>query len=213
MTIRPCSSTPPDTGDSCGRPSARTVASSILCRGRTKSRSCSRSTAVVVAMLRGMAPRLGPGQVAAGSGYRAASARPTGEEDTVVTIDWTTDAISLRFLAEEERPLRLVDLRPGAELPAFVGPEPYARVHQPLVEVMSPHFGNDSSSNSVRHSGTHLGGALRYVRNERSVEDATEVLTIEQVEPTTGLTTSTRFTAARGVAAVRTTTTVSVADG
>lgn len=131
----------------------------------------------------------------------------------MVTIDWTTNAISLRFLAEEEGPLRLVDLRPGAELPAYAGPEPYARVHQPLVEVMSPHFGNDNSSNSVRHSGTHLGGALRYVRHETSVEDGAEVLTIEQVEPTTGLTTSTRFAAARGVAAVRTTTTVSVAEG
>ena len=128
----------------------------------------------------------------------------------MVTIDWTTPALSLRFLAEDDGPLRLVEISPGAGLAGESDPAAYARVHQPLVEVMSPHFGNDSSSNSVRHSGTHLGRALRYVRHEASTQDGTHSLEIEQVEPVTGLRTLSTFQARTGVRAVRTTTTVSV---
>jgi alpha-galactosidase len=129
----------------------------------------------------------------------------------VVAIDWTTSAISLRLMSSDDGPLRLVDVAAGTGFEKAAEPSSYTRVHQPLVEVMGPHFGNDSSSSSVRHSGTHLGGALRYVRHEERREGQDEVLEIEQAEPTTGLRTLTRFVARRGVAAVRTTTTVSVA--
>lgn len=130
----------------------------------------------------------------------------------MVSIDWTTPALSLRFLAEDG-PLRLVDV---AGAPAFDGPpdpEAYARVHQPLVEVMGPHFGNDSSSNSVRHSGTHLGGALRYVSHAERAEGGDRVLEVEQAEPSTGLRVLSTFVVRPGVAAVRATTTVSVGQG
>ena len=44
MTRRPAASTPPVTGDACGRPSARVVISTMWCRGRANSSSPSRST-------------------------------------------------------------------------------------------------------------------------------------------------------------------------
>jgi hypothetical protein len=50
MTIRPWRSTPPDTGEICGRPSRRVVASSSRWRGRAKSRSSANSTVVLVAI-------------------------------------------------------------------------------------------------------------------------------------------------------------------
>ena len=56
MTIRPSASTPPVTGESCGRPSARVVTRIRWWRVRTKSSSSSRSTRVFVAIW-GMPPR------------------------------------------------------------------------------------------------------------------------------------------------------------
>src|SRR3954452_11002592 len=50
MTIRPCESTPPATGEICGRPSRRAVTSSNRWRGRTKSSSSASSTVRLVAM-------------------------------------------------------------------------------------------------------------------------------------------------------------------
>lgn len=130
----------------------------------------------------------------------------------MITFDWTSSSISLRFLAEDDGPLRLVDISTD---PSFGGraaePANYARAHQPLVEVMTPHFGNDTSSNSVRHSGTHLGAALRYLNHTSSAISGAELLTIEQREPESGLVTTSTFEVRQGSAAARTTTTVSVA--
>ena len=42
----------------------------------------------------------------------------------MVTIDWTTPTVSLRFLAEDDGPLRLVEISASAELGAT--PEPTA---------------------------------------------------------------------------------------
>ena len=129
----------------------------------------------------------------------------------MVTFDWKTAAIALRFLADDDGPLRLVEVSTD---PGFgsspVDPSAYHRVHQPLVEVMTPHFGNDNSSNSGRHSGTYLGAALRYVRHETSVTDRAEVLNVEQRDPSSGLTTVSTFEVHQGSPAVRATTTVSV---
>ena len=75
MTRRPPSSTPPVTGDACGRPSARCVITTIWWRGRTKSSRPSRSTSVFVAMVRGMAGPLW------GRGRRAPLLR--GREDAL----------------------------------------------------------------------------------------------------------------------------------
>ncbi len=129
----------------------------------------------------------------------------------MVTFDWKTAAIALRFLADDDGPVRLVEVSTD---PGFgstpVEPTRYRRVHQPLVEVMTPHFGNDNSSNSVRHSGSYLGTALRYLRHEASATDEAELLTVEQTDPSSGLTTMSSFEVRQGAPAVRCTTTVSV---
>lgn len=127
----------------------------------------------------------------------------------MVAIDWISSSFALRFLADDDGPIRLVDL--GKDSSLFSAS--YDRAHQPLVEVMSPQFGNHISSNSGRHSGTHLGGALRYVRHEETTAHGIDRLVIEQSDPATGLTCVSTFDALPGVPAVRTTTTVSVAAG
>ena len=130
----------------------------------------------------------------------------------MVSIEWSTARFALRLLAEEG-PVRLVDLTPAATFDAPFDPARYARAHQPLVEIMSPLYGNLTSSSSDRHSGTHLGQALRYLRHQASSSDGVDRLVVEQVDPGTGLTTRSVFEALAGVPAVRTSTTVSVAEG
>jgi alpha-galactosidase len=147
------------------------------------------------------------------------------EKDTVVTIDWTASAIALRLLADDDGPVRLVEisttgsLTPVSGEPGADGTDPYHRIHQPLVEVMTPQVGMLGSNHSLRQSGTQLGQGLRYVRHETTRTDGADgtdgadVLTIEQLEPETGLTTVSTFEAQHGAPAVRSTTTVSVAAG
>ncbi|WP_375425841.1 glycoside hydrolase family 36 protein [uncultured Friedmanniella sp.] len=135
----------------------------------------------------------------------------------MTTIDWTTPAVSLRFLADvdsagEDGPLRLVDVVAGAG-PGPGDPAAYARVQQPLVEVMGPQLGSDPSSHSSRMTGSQLGGGLRYVRHEARTEGPAAVLEIEQMEPVTGLRAFSRFVVLPGMAAVRTTTTLSGTAG
>ncbi|MGI3784098.1 MAG: alpha-galactosidase [Janthinobacterium lividum] len=130
----------------------------------------------------------------------------------MVTIEWSTARFALRLLADEG-PVRLVDLTPGPTFDSPFDPARYAKAHQPLVEIMTPLFGNDTSSNSNRHSGTHLGTTMRYVRHQESSAGGLERLVVEQVDPGTGLTTESVFEALPGVPAVRTSTTVSVAEG
>ena len=129
----------------------------------------------------------------------------------MVTIDWQTPGIALRLLAAEDGPVRLVDL--GPELAGPTGPDRYRRMHQPLVEVMGPHYGNHDSSNSTRHSGTQVGLDLRYASHATARRDGVDQLRVEQLDPRSGLRTSTLFESFPGVTAVRTTTTVSVAPG
>jgi alpha-galactosidase len=127
----------------------------------------------------------------------------------VVTIDWNTSSFALRFLADDDGPVRLVDI--GEDSSSFSAS--YDRAHQPLVEVMSAQFGNEPGGNSGRHNGTHLGSALRYVRHDESTTDGIDRLVIEQSDPATGLTCLSTFDAMSGVPAVRTTTTVSITPG
>jgi alpha-galactosidase len=130
----------------------------------------------------------------------------------VVTIEWSTARFAVRLLAEEG-PVRLVDLTNGPAFDVPFDPARYARAHQPLVEIMTPLYGNDSSSNSNRHSGTHLGNTLRYVRHEESTVHGVARLVVEQTDAETGLTTESQFEVLPGVSAVRTSTTVSVVEG
>ncbi|MET1006621.1 MAG: hypothetical protein ABWX96_13815, partial [Propionibacteriaceae bacterium] len=83
----------------------------------------------------------------------------------MVTFDWNSSALTLRFLALDDGPVCLVDIGTAAAPLAPADPSSYHRVHQPLVEVLTPQLGNDNSSNSGRHSSTRLGTALRYVRH------------------------------------------------
>ena len=130
----------------------------------------------------------------------------------MVTIEWSTARFAIRLLADEG-PVRLVDLTPEPAFDTPFDPARYVKAHQPLVEIMSPLYGNDTSSNSNRYSGTHVGRALRYLRHHASSAGGVDRLVVEQVDPGTGLTTESVFEARAGVPAVRTTTTVSVADG
>ncbi|MGI8458209.1 MAG: alpha-galactosidase [Propionibacteriaceae bacterium] len=130
----------------------------------------------------------------------------------MVSIEWNTSHVALRFLADGG-PVRLVDIAARGDFPYPFDAAIYARAHQPLIEIVTPTFGNDTSSNSNRHSGTHIGASLRYLNHVTSATDGVECLVIEQADPVTGLTTLSRFEALTGVAAVRTTTTVSVAAG
>lgn len=130
----------------------------------------------------------------------------------MITIEWGTPGFALRLLAEDG-PVRLVDLTPG---PTFDGPfEPsrYARAHQPLVEVLTPAWGNVTGSNGYRIGGTHLGRTLRYASHRQGSVEGVERLEVEQVDPLTGLTALSVLEVLPGVAAVRSTTTVSVAEG
>jgi alpha-galactosidase len=122
-------------------------------------------------------------------------------------IDWTTAAFVLRFLADDDQPVRLVDISTDKLPPDAT----YPRAHQPLVEVFGPQYGNVSGSNSGRHSGTKLGAMLRYVTHNVTSEEAMDRLTIEQHDSVSGLTCISTFTAPAGVPAARTTTTVSIA--
>ncbi|SDR79322.1 alpha-galactosidase [Friedmanniella luteola] len=115
-------------------------------------------------------------------------------------IDWQEPALRLRFVADEDAPVRLVEAAP--ELPA-ADDERYARVHQPLVEVLTPGHGQAPAGQSQRHSGSHLGRALRYVTHTTSRVGAVEVLVLEQRDPVSGLVARSRFEAHDGVAAVR----------
>lgn len=130
----------------------------------------------------------------------------------MVTIEWSTSRFAIRLLADEG-PVRLVDLTSQPAFDSPFDPARYAKAHQPLVEIMSPLYGSDTTSTSNRYSGTHLGRSLRYVRHEESAEGGIDRLVVEQVDPETGLTTESVFEALSGVPAVRTSTTVSVADG
>jgi alpha-galactosidase len=122
---------------------------------------------------------------------------------------WEASSITLRFQADGVGPVRLVDIATDktSSLPVS-----YERAHQPLVEVSTPHFGNDISSNSGRHSGTAIGRALRYVAHESSRTDGIERLSVVQRDPATGLTAVSTFEAFDSVPAVRTTTELSI-DG
>ena len=122
-------------------------------------------------------------------------------------FDWQTSGLTLTFLAEDDGPVRLVDIR-GAE----DAPGDHARASQPLVEILTPELGLQGHSHSGRHSGTELGAALRLVRHFVVPERGRDRLVVEQHDPHSGVTTATTFESA-GAAAVRTSTTVTLSPG
>ena len=128
----------------------------------------------------------------------------------MATIDWQEPALRLRFVADDDGPVRLVDA--ASSLPP-VDDERYRRVHQPLVEVTTPRYGQSAAGHSQRHTGTHLGRALRYTGHSTARDGDVEVLVVEQRNPATGLVARSRFEAHDGVEAIRCYTSLTVADG
>jgi alpha-galactosidase len=125
------------------------------------------------------------------------------------TFDWDSPHLRLSFATSQGRPVRLVSIKPAGQ-PSF---DTLATIpEQPLVEVSA--FGHGRFPGSFRHVDTVLGAGLRYVRHENRVEDGTHRLSIEQVEPTTGLRAVSVFEAHDAVAAFRTWTVLDmVGDG
>lgn len=125
-------------------------------------------------------------------------------------IDWQEPALRLRFVADDDAPVRLVDA--AAELPV-ADEERYRRVHQPLVEVVSPRHGQSAAGHSQRHTATALGRALRYTGHRTERRGTVEVLVVEQRDAGSGLVVVSRFEAPDGVPAVRCTTELSLPAG
>lgn len=112
---------------------------------------------------------------------------------------WDSPGLGLAFASSPDGPVRLVSIKPaGVE---HVDPAP-AAAEQPLVEVSA--FGHGRFPGSFRHVDTVLGARLRYVRHENRVEGAIHRLSVEQVEPVTGLRVVSIFEAHDTVAAFRT---------
>ncbi|WP_375430618.1 glycoside hydrolase family 36 protein [uncultured Friedmanniella sp.] len=130
----------------------------------------------------------------------------------MIRFEWVATAVSLRFVAAPESPVRLVDIGAGPSGGAFEAAA-YDRAHQPLVEVMTPRFGNNNGSTALRHSGTRLGAALRYAGHQSMTRDGVETLVVDQLDPESGLRARSTFEARPGVPAVRTSTTVSLVAG
>ncbi|KQO65199.1 glycoside hydrolase family 36 protein [Curtobacterium sp. Leaf261] len=131
----------------------------------------------------------------------------------VSTIDWDNDRIRLRFDHDPGGPVRLVeiaDARQDAAATSDTGDSDGSSkpVTQPLVEVLSPAWGR--SNNSYRYDETALGAALRFRSSDTGSRGEVLWLEIVQAHPDSGLVATTVFEAVRGVAAVRTTTTITV---
>jgi len=124
----------------------------------------------------------------------------------VVAISWDNGTSVLDFDGGDDGPVRLVDLRDadGTQASPVTG-----RPGQPLVEILTPHWGNQTWGTSARHSGTRVGEQLRYVSHTIGPDG----LTITQADPTSGLQVVSTFSSFPGVAAVRSQTSVSALDG
>lgn len=136
-----------------------------------------------------------------------------GVPTTPVTtrFEWSNSNIQLDFAYEHDGPLRLTRIRDlgTTQKPNAIASEPL----QPLVEIMTPHWGNERSSNSGRYSGTHIGSTLRYRSHETSQQDGISRLAITQEDSASGLVVTSIFEAYPGVASVRSVTTVGLAEG
>ncbi|MBO0811560.1 MAG: alpha-galactosidase [Microlunatus sp.] len=122
----------------------------------------------------------------------------------MVAINWDNGTTVLRFEGGEDSPIRLVDLHDAGALGGATD-----QAGQPLVEILTPQWGNQTWGTAARHSGTRIGEQLRYVSH--AVDGST--VTITQEDPVSGLRVISRLSCHPGVAAVRSETTVSVIEG
>ncbi|QGN34704.1 glycoside hydrolase family 36 protein [Microlunatus sp. Gsoil 973] len=122
-----------------------------------------------------------------------------------VVITWDNGTTVLRFDGGEDGPIRLVDLHDVGEPSGST-----ERAGQPLVEILTPRWGNQTWGTGARHTGTHLGSRLRYVSHSA---DGQSELAITQSDPESGLVVISRFSSFPGVAAVRSQTEVSMPRG
>lgn len=109
----------------------------------------------------------------------------------MVAISWGNGTTILHFEAADDAPVRL------------------AGSSQPLVEILTPDWGNQTWGTAARHSGTRVGAQLRYVSH--AVDGSR--LSITQSDPASGLRVVSELSSLAGVAAVRSQTTVSVTEG
>jgi alpha-galactosidase len=126
----------------------------------------------------------------------------------VVAISWDNGALRCQFEGGDDGPIRLVDVR-DISAPAGLT----ERAGQPLVEVLTPHWGNQTWGTAARHSGTRVGEQLRYLSHAEDQVDGRSRLTIVQQDPASGLRVTSSLSGYPGVAAVTSETTVDVIDG
>ena len=123
----------------------------------------------------------------------------------MATFEWHNSALALSFGYDRDQPVRLTDIRPVGSPPAAS-----ARARQPLVEILTPAWGNENWGSCNRHSGTRIGANLRYISHRVDREDKIDTLSITQADPESGLAVTSEFRAHVGVPAVRCTTTVGI---
>lgn len=126
----------------------------------------------------------------------------------VVAISWDNGTTVLRFDGGEDGPVRLVDLH---DVDAADGPS--ERAGQPLVEVLTPQWGNQTWGTAARHSGTRVGQQLRHVSHDAGQVDGRPTLVITQQDPVSGLQATSTLSCHPGVAAIRCHTTISLLEG
>ncbi|HEY9290308.1 MAG TPA: glycoside hydrolase family 36 protein [Microlunatus sp.] len=130
-------------------------------------------------------------------------------------IEWDNSALALSFTATKDRPVELIDIRPAAAgAPESSAPSAATRrARQPLVEILTPTWGNENWGSCNRHSGTRIGANLRYVSHQVDHDDKINILSITQSDPESGLQVISEFRAHMGIPAVRSTTTVGTLPG
>ncbi len=124
-------------------------------------------------------------------------------------IEWHNSALTLTFRADADRPVRLVDIRP-VDGPATTAER---RAGQPIAEVLTPQWGNQTWGSSARHSGTRVGTRLRYASHRESTSGQDRRLEIVQQDTDSGLQVTSVYTGRAGVPAIRTETVVTVMPG
>lgn len=126
----------------------------------------------------------------------------------MTAFSWGNDRISLGFDDDDEDgPVRLVSIAQGGSVVSTGQGQP----RQPLVEILTPGFGRTLTSS--RYVGTAVGAQLRYVGHQASSDGSADRLEIVQRDQVSGLVCTSVFEAAHGVAAVRTSTSVSLGSG
>ncbi|WP_168207290.1 glycoside hydrolase family 36 protein [Microlunatus elymi] len=126
----------------------------------------------------------------------------------MAALEWDTSALTLQFSIDTDGPVQLTDIRLADQPAAESG-----RARQPLVEILTPAWGNENWGSCNRHSGTRIGADLRYVSHRQDQHGKINSLSITQIAPESGLEVTSEFRSYTGIPAVHATTTVGVQAG